>query len=265
MEHRRVYPFCGQQLCCLQHTERLHARSDQPNVLSLTQEDGAAELETMIGRKDRRARIPSETEINRLGHLHHRVHGPAKLHRIGGRNRDDARHGAEDGEILDSLVRFSCLAGEDAAIAPAELDVQPGLGHDDANLIQSPLGEKGGEGADPGDIADGGQPGSDADHVLLRDAHLQEAVRVRGGEDIGASGVGKITIKDQQVGITVGEVHEAFAPSLAHGHRVTHAYGGNKCGRVDHLTPPGLDGRPWRSTRPGPVAARRRSAPWRAS
>ena len=92
-----------------------------------------------------------------------------------------------------------------------------GLGDDDAHLIEGAVGHEGGEGGEPGHEAEGGHAGGHADHVLLGDAHLEEAIGMGGGEDVGPGRVGEITIEHDQIGILVGQIGQGLTPDIAQG------------------------------------------------
>ena len=95
-------------------------------------------------------------QVHGTGGLHHRPHRRAQLDGVGGGDRHHAGHGAEDGDVLHALVRLAGLAGEDAGVAAAHLDVEVRLGNDDAHLIRGAVGHEGGEGREPGHEAEGG-------------------------------------------------------------------------------------------------------------
>ena len=59
-------------------------------------------------------------------------------------------------------------------------------------------------------------PAPHADHILLGDTHLQEAVGHGVGEDLGARGVGQVTIQHQQIRELGSQIDESLAEHFAH-------------------------------------------------
>ena len=79
-------------------------------------------------------------------------------------------------EVLERFGRCSVLAGYDATMTGDELHVRPRLGDRHSQLVKAVARREDGKAAAEGDLAAGGQTGGDADHVLLGDAHREEAV-----------------------------------------------------------------------------------------
>src|SRR5919199_1759510 len=102
--------------------------------------------------------------------------------------------------------------------------------HDDADLVEVARGDESGKRAEPGHEADRGQAGGDAGHVLLGDAHLQEAVGPRLVQDVGARGVGQVAVEHEQIGIGIGQLDQRLAEHDAWGQQL-------RCGG-GHAGPP---------------------------
>ena len=87
-----------------------------------------------------------------------------------------------------------------------------GLRDEQADLVERPMGEEDGERGQPRDVAHGGEAGRHADHVLLGDPHLEEAVRYAAGEGVRLGGGGQVRVQDEDVRVRVGEVGQRLAP-----------------------------------------------------
>ena len=77
------------------------------------------------------------------------------------------------------------------------------------------MGEEHRERREPGDEAHQGEADRGADHVLLRDPHLDEPVRIRPCEHVGAGGGGEVGVEDQQVRLLRGQLDERVRPDVA--------------------------------------------------
>ena len=74
--------------------------------------------------------------------------------------------------------------GEKPRVSRADLHVGVGLGDEHPDLVGRPMGQEDRERRQPRDVAKSRKPGRDPHHVLLRDAHLEEALRVRDGVSV---------------------------------------------------------------------------------
>ena len=63
----------------------------------------------------------------------------AKLYAVCGHDHGHVGHSTHNGQVFNGLMGFAGLAGEDARIAAGDLDVETGLGHDDAHLVEGTL------------------------------------------------------------------------------------------------------------------------------
>src|SRR5215213_8808273 len=89
------------------------------------------------------------------------------------------------------------------------------LGNDHTNLIERSFRDKSRKCADPWHETDCREPRGDANHVLFGDARFEEAIRVGGGKNVRPSGIGKVAVENDELGITAGKLDERFPPSFA--------------------------------------------------
>ena len=74
------------------------------------------------------------------------------------------------------MVGGAELAVRHARALSHEDQVVPRVGRVDLDLLHRPRGQEARGGGHEGDLAAVGQAGADADHVLLRDAHVDESL-----------------------------------------------------------------------------------------
>ncbi len=93
--------------------DRLDAGTDDAQVAAFAEQVAAADLESMVAREDDGAGIAGQPQIRWAWDFHHRAHCGAEFVGIGGRDGDDAGHGAKDGDVLDRLMGLcrSCRSG----------------------------------------------------------------------------------------------------------------------------------------------------------
>jgi hypothetical protein len=106
--------------------------------------------------------------------------------------------GAERGEILQCHLGRSVRADLHSGVRSAQLDVRPGdAGHaQEVVAAAEECGEGGGERHVPAD----GQADRGGDQLLFGDEHLEEPVRVGGGELPGVGGVADLAVQDDHLG-----------------------------------------------------------------
>ena len=139
-----------------------------------------------------------------------------------------------------------------------DLDVGVGLGDEHPDRVGRPVGEEHAERRQPRDVAERREAGRDADHVLLGDAHLEEALGVGVGEPVGPGRGPEVAVEDEQVGVLRGDGAQGVGPRVAH--RLGHGAALTERRRV-LPDPPGPPAR----ARPPPRPPRRRSRPGRAT
>jgi hypothetical protein len=113
-------------------------------------------------------------------------------------------------------MRLAGHAGEETRVAGGDLDVEPGLGDQDPDLVQGPDDGEGHERADEGHQPGRRQARGHAEHVLLGDAHLQVALRMALLEHVGLRRAAHVGVEHHDPGIRVGELGYGLAEDFAH-------------------------------------------------
>ena len=96
-------------------------------------------------------------------------------------------------------MRGAILAHGDATMSGHDLDIEPRLCDAHSNLVEAATGGEYGESAGENSLPRGGEPGSNAHHVLLRDATIEEALWKLPGEESSHSRLGKVSIEDYNI------------------------------------------------------------------
>jgi hypothetical protein len=116
------------------------------------------------------------------------------LHGICGNNDREARKSAEQGQVLNGVMRGAILANGDAPVGGHDLDVEFGLRQTQPQLIKATTGDEYGEAAHKDGLSRGSQTGSYADHVLFLQAAVNKAARELARKEIGHRGRREIGI-----------------------------------------------------------------------
>ena len=129
-----------------------------------------------------RLRLLAEPQVDGPGELLDRRQRGARLLGVGRRDDGDAGLDAHDPRVLERVVRDAVVAvvhaAADADDAHRQLVQDRAVAHE---LVAAHRGERG-DRVDVGRVAGLGEAGRDADHVLLGDAGVPEAVGVALGE-----------------------------------------------------------------------------------
>ena len=160
---------------------------------------------------------PGQADINRAVNGSRRLHRLGRLHRIGGANNGKGGQGANQGQILDAVGRHPILAGHNAGVGADQLEVEGGLGDQNAQLVKGAADAKDAESADKGQLAAGGQAGADGHHILLGGAEVKEALGVLIPPEVGKGGHIQVAAQDDQVGMGRGHGEQGFAVGLPEG------------------------------------------------
>src|SRR5690606_16028444 len=102
------------------------------------------------------------------------ANGLTRLDGVAGYDDLHVGEGAHDGDIFDHLVRAAIGTDRDAAVSRNELHRHLSVADGLTNLLPATSGDENGEGADEHDFSGQGETGSGANHVLLRNAHVDE-------------------------------------------------------------------------------------------
>ena len=213
----------GEDVRRVDHAGRLGAGADERDVGALAHDLDLAELEAVAGLEQRLRGVAHEADEDRPVVVDRPGQDLLGLDLVGGGDDDHAGHGPGDGDVVHDLVRLAGLAREQAAVARGDLDVGTGLGDEHADLVQRPVERKGHEGADERHQADLGHARGHAEHVLLGDAHLVEALGIGILEELGLRGAAQVAVEDDDAGVVGGQLGDRLtedeAELLAHGQR----------------------------------------------
>ncbi len=218
MEHIRTEALIRQQIGRFERPNRLAAGRDECDVRAFPQPVRATDGERTLGRRDNSRGVTRQSQVGRAIILHQRQHCSPYFTGINGSDHHHIRHGAKNGNILDTLMRLTGRTGKNAAVATCQLDVQARLSYHHPDLIEVTGGDERCKRRHPRYEAHGGQPGGYADQILLGDAHFQKTVGICRVEDVGARRVRQIAVQDEKIGICPGQFHQGLAKCHPLGH-----------------------------------------------
>ena len=127
---------------------------------------------------------------------------------------------AHERDILEHLMAAAVRPHRDARMRGADLHIEVGIGHGVADLVVGTSRSEYGEGAGEGHVAGQRQPGGHIDHVLLGDAHVEEALarlRRARGELGGGGAAGEVRIHGDDGDPLLEELDERGAEGGAGG------------------------------------------------
>ncbi len=113
---------------------------------------------------------------------------------------------AHDAEVFEGVMAGAVEPHRHPGVMPDDAHRQAGIGAVGADLLAAEQRRERGERRRVGDEARRGHAGRDADHVLLGDAEVEEAVRMPGGEVVGAVGLGEIGGQHGDAVVMVSEI-----------------------------------------------------------
>ena len=180
------------------------------NVVAFGQDLGLAPLELVVAVEDDRDGEAPESHVDRTVILRG---GDGRSLGFDGIGRVDDGHagdGAHEGDVLVALVGCAVFTDGDTGMGGAELDVQVRIADRVADLLEGTTRREHGKGAREDGEAGKAQAGRDADHVLLGDTAVEEAVGVFLLELGGLGGAGEVGVKDHDFLIGLTEVQKAF-------------------------------------------------------
>ena len=120
---------------------------------------------------------------------------------------------AELREVLEPHLRRAVLADRDARVRAAEPERRAAHGRHPHEVVRA--GEEGGERRAERLPAEHLHPHGGRDHLLLRDVHLDEALRVGVAEDIGERRVGDLAVERDDLSVLGAERGQRLAVRLA--------------------------------------------------
>ena len=217
-------PLGGQQVGCVDHARSLRAGADEGDVGALAHDLDLSELEPVTGLEEGLGDVAHEADEDRPVVLERPGQDRLGLDLVGGGDDDHAGHGPGDGDVVDDLVCLAGLAREEPGVAGGDLDVGAGLGDEHADLVQRSVQRERDERADEGHEADLGHAGGYAQHVLLGDAHLEEALGVGVLEYLRLCRAAEVAVEHDDARVRGGELGDGLTEddsqllSLGQGH-----------------------------------------------
>ena len=204
--NRNSLPF--QQLGSLKGLVHNAARGHDDHIVALLEPDALTNHEIVVAAVHNRVRnAASESQVGRPFVICEGKGGFDCLRAIGRRDHGHVRDCAHEGQILQAHVGRSEGPHREPSSQPHEFDAETHVTHIDPNGIR-PTGR--------GERRVGGgehveslvhQTGSNADHVLLSDTDIHEAIRIGGTESIKPGEVPQVGGQYQDVIAHAWELH----------------------------------------------------------
>ena len=192
------------------------AAGDDGDIAALTDDCALAELELLILGVQIGIDITGQAQVHRAVGLGGVPGRPAGGGRIGGNDDLHVRKRPHDCDILGSVVAGAVECVAHAAVCAAELDIQVRIAYLVTGRQQTQRGEENGEGVYKGYLADGGHTRSGCDHVLLGDAHVEEALGMRLAEKRTLGRAGKVGIENNYIFVSVAQLGQNRAVDLSY-------------------------------------------------
>ena len=168
----------GETVGGLQRSRDHDPAGDDGDVASFTKRLGFADFEPgVVGARQLWNAKSSDAKEHRPFMRRGRLHGLSGLPRVRGRNDGEIGQEPQPGHVLDRVMGGPEFSVSDARRLPDELHVRIRVSHVGLDLLQGAGGEEARGGAHKRDLAAIGEPGADADHVLLGDADIDRALR----------------------------------------------------------------------------------------
>ena len=125
---------------------------------------------------------PADAQEDRRGRCGRPTHRSAGLGRVGRHHDAEAGDRPQPGQVLDRVVGGTEFAVRDAGAHAAEHDRGLAVGDVRLDLLERPAGEERRRRANERHVSAERQPGADADHLLLGDAHVDQPIAGTRGE-----------------------------------------------------------------------------------
>ena len=194
-----------------------HAGRGDGNVVASRDQSALAKLEAVAGKlicEDLRGRA-GKAEIGGAVVIQQGFDSQAHLVAVAGIDDQHAGDLAHEGKVLGALMGRTVLADRNAAVRADDLDIQVRISDGIAHLLIGAAGREHRKGAGKGLEPGCRQTGSDADHVALCDAAVEEPFRIGSGKILRLCRLGKVRIQDNQFRILFCKVYQRFSESAA--------------------------------------------------
>ena len=215
VEHAGGDPIGAQDVVCRETGVERDARADQRDVVVVGGGEGlgSADRERLVGRVQRGRRLPGRADVGDALEPRHRLDEGDGAHPVGRVQDGGAVERAEERQILDGHLRRSVFTDRHAGVRAAQPQVGP-ADRAHADLIcraREERAERRGERR----LAERLQPGLDADHALLGDVQLEEALGRHGLGFLRVCRVPDLTVEHHDVVVGPGEPRERVPERLA--------------------------------------------------
>ena len=217
------------------------AGADQRDVGAVTEGLGAADGELLAVGVERRGRLSRGPDVGDPGKIGHACDEPDRRVPVGRVQHGGAVDRAERGQVLQRHLGGAVLADRHARVRTAQAEVGA-ADRRHADLVVR-AGQERSEGRREGGLAERLHPGLHADHRLLGDVHLEEALGRDRLDVFRVRGVADLAVEDDEVGAFSGEPGQRLAERLARGDRLR-VGGRGRAGRRARARPASTD-RAW--------------------
>src|ERR1035441_2403862 len=187
-------------------------------IFAFIHEDGFTDFKGLIGRgEDGNGRSP-EAKIYRTHIVCNGKRGGFSLVVIAGIDDHHSGQHFHQADVFKNLMRSPILAQSKPGMRGANLYILAGISDALANLIIDSAGREIRKSARERNLAANGQSGSDAHHICLRNAHLEEAIRELLFKGIHLQRACEIGTKRDDIGVLPArsEEHTSELQSLRH-------------------------------------------------
>ena len=201
------------------------SRGEDGHVLSLPQEDTFADFKGRVLPVQHRSGGPGKPQVGRpleVRQGEYRLPGLDGVADVDHRHIGDRPHG---GDVGNGLVAGSVVGVGQAAVRPAEADVQVIIGNEGLDGVQAAAGHEHGEGVHIGDKALQGQARRHVHHVQLADAHVEVPLRELLAKKNGPTGASHVGFQGHDPGVFRAKIPEGLAVCVADGDFLVHRIG----------------------------------------
>ena len=205
--------LCGQNLPGLAGHAHHDAGGDDRHVAAVGNRDALPKLKLVVRQLvgEDLGGGAGQTEIGGAVVVQQGFYGQPHFVTVAGANHSHAGDLPHQGQVFGALMGGAVLADGDAAVGADDLDVQMGIGDGVADLLVRAAGSEDGEGVGKGLQTGGSHARGNADHVILRDAAVEEALGISGPEVLRLSGHGQVCVQDHQLGVLLGKFYQGLA------------------------------------------------------
>ena len=149
---------------------------DEDQILAAADHARPPENEIAVQPANCRSVVLADSVIDRAGQIPGASHCGPRLLRIGRGDHRQSGLGPHDAEVLEGVMGGASTSILEATAHANDAHREAMEDRTIANELKGPERGKGRNRVDKGDVAGLGEPGCDADHVLFRNADVEEAI-----------------------------------------------------------------------------------------